>query len=101
MKTDEPEFIIGRHPAVMALKSDQEINKVFIQKDLKADIIGQIVKLAKKRHLVISNVPKNKLDQMTNHQNHQGLHWQLRLTGMQRLTICLPTPKNMKRHRFS
>lgn len=73
MKTDEPEFIIGRHPAVMALKSDQEINKVFIQKDLKADIIGQIVKLAKERHLVISNVPKNKLDQMTNHQNHQGV----------------------------
>ena len=73
MKTDEPEFIIGRHPAVMALKSDQEINKVFIQKDLKADIIGQIVKLAKERHLVFSNVPKNKLDQMTNHQNHQGV----------------------------
>lgn len=34
MKTNEEnsEFIIGRHPAMAALKSDQEINKVFIQK---------------------------------------------------------------------
>ena len=34
MKTESNDFIIGRHPAVMALKSDQEINKVFIQSGL-------------------------------------------------------------------
>lgn len=73
MNNDAPEFIIGRHPAVAALKSDQEINKVFIQKGLKTDAISQIVKLAKERRLVISNVPKTKLDQMVNHQNHQGV----------------------------
>lgn len=73
MNNDSPEFIIGRHPAVAALKSDQEINKVFIQKGLKTDAISQIVKLAKERRLVISNVPKTKLDQMVNHQNHQGV----------------------------
>ena len=72
MNNDSPEFIIGRHPAVAALKSDQEINKVFIQKGLKTDAISQIVKLAKERRLVISNVPKTKLDQMVNHQNHQS-----------------------------
>ena len=32
MPSETPEFIIGRHPAVAALKSDQEINKVFIQR---------------------------------------------------------------------
>ena len=73
MNNDSPEFIIGRHPVVAALKSDQEINKVFIQKGLKTDAISQIVKLAKERRLVISNVPKTKLDQMVNHQNHQGV----------------------------
>lgn len=67
------EFIIGRHPAVAALKSDQEINKVFLQKGLKTDAISQIIKLAKQRRLVISNVPKTKLDQMVDHQNHQGV----------------------------
>lgn len=73
MNNDAPEFIIGRHPAVAALKSDQEINKVFIQKGLKTDSISQIIKLAKERRLVISNVPKTKLDQMVDHQNHQGV----------------------------
>ncbi len=67
------EFIIGRHPAVAALKSDQAVNKVFIQKGLKSDALGQIIQLAKERQLIISNVPKAKLDQMTDHQNHQGV----------------------------
>ncbi|MBB1062906.1 23S rRNA (guanosine(2251)-2'-O)-methyltransferase RlmB [Limosilactobacillus fastidiosus] len=73
MKNDNSEFIIGRHPAVMALKSDQEINKVFIQSGLKSDAISQIIKLAKEKRLVVSNVPKTKLDQMSDHQNHQGV----------------------------
>lgn len=73
MKSENNEFIIGRHPAVMALKSDQEINKVFIQSGLKSDAISQIIKLAKEKRLVISNVPKTKLDQMSDHQNHQGV----------------------------
>ena len=73
MKTESNDFIIGRHPAVMALKSDQEINKVFIQSGLKSDAISQIIKLAKEKRLVISNVPKTKLDQMSEHQNHQGV----------------------------
>lgn len=69
----QSEFIIGRHPAVMALKSDQEINKVFLQKGLKADAIAEIIHLAKGRQLIISNVPKTKLDQLTAGQNHQGV----------------------------
>ena len=73
MKTESNDFIIGRHPAVMALKSDQEINKVFIHSWLKSDAISQIIKLAKEKRLVISNVPKTKLDQMSDHQNHQGV----------------------------
>ncbi|WP_137597912.1 23S rRNA (guanosine(2251)-2'-O)-methyltransferase RlmB [Paucilactobacillus kaifaensis] len=70
---NELDFIIGRHPAVEALKSEQEINKVFLQESLTSDAIKEIVQLAKKRRLVISSVPKNKLDQMTNRQNHQGI----------------------------
>ncbi len=73
MKSENNEFIIGRHPAVMALKSEQDINKVFIQSGLKSDAISQIIMLAKEKRLVISNVPKTKLDQMSDHQNHQGV----------------------------
>ena len=73
MKTENTDCIIGRHPAVMALKADQEINKVFVQAGLKADAIAEIIKLAKQKRLVVSTVPKTKLDQLTDHQNHQGV----------------------------
>lgn len=67
------DFIIGRHPAVSALKSQQTINKVFIQEGLKADAIHDIVKLAEKRKLIVSQVPKHKLDHLSDGQNHQGV----------------------------
>ena len=73
MKTENTDFIIGRHPAVMALKADQEINKVFVQAGLKADAIAEIIKLAKQKRLVVSTVPKTKLDQLTDHQHHEGV----------------------------
>lgn len=67
------DFIIGRHPVEAALDSDQQINKVFIQEGLRADAIKEIEASAKERHLVISQVPKQKLDLMTDGQNHQGV----------------------------
>ncbi|MCF6515642.1 23S rRNA (guanosine(2251)-2'-O)-methyltransferase RlmB [Lactobacillus sp. S2-2] len=77
MKNNETDadFIIGRHPVVSALKSDQSINKLFLQNGIKSDddTIKKIVKLAKERHLVISNAPKQKLDLMSDNQNHQGV----------------------------
>jgi 23S rRNA (guanosine2251-2'-O)-methyltransferase len=69
------EFVIGRHPVVAALKSDNPVNKLFIQSGIKDDdnIISEIMKLAHKKRLVISKVPKQKLDKLSNNQNHQGV----------------------------
>ena len=76
MKTnDQSEFIIGRHPVVSALRGKQEINKVFLQNGIKKDekSVEEIIKLAKQKHLVISTVPKQKLDLLSDNQNHQGV----------------------------
>lgn len=75
MKNNE-DFIIGRHPVVAALRNpNQDINKVFLQSGISKDdeTVRTILTLAKGRHLVISNVPKSKLDLMSDHQNHQGV----------------------------
>lgn len=53
--------------------SGQTINKVFIQAGLKADALNEIIKLAKKQNLIISQVPKSKLDLLADRQNHQGV----------------------------
>ncbi|MCK8607622.1 23S rRNA (guanosine(2251)-2'-O)-methyltransferase RlmB [Apilactobacillus ozensis] len=73
--SDQSDFIIGRHPVVSALRGKQEINKVFLQNGIKKDekSISEIIKLAKQKKLVISVVPKQKLDILSDHQNHQGV----------------------------
>ena len=73
MAEEQHDFVIGRHPAVAALRSQQAINKVFLQSGLKSEAIDEIRQLAQRRHLVISEVPKQKLDLLTDHQNHQGV----------------------------
>ena len=69
----QPDFVIGRHPAMASLKSGHSINKVFIQEGLKSESIGQIIAKAKKQGLVIQRVSKSKLDTLANGQNHQGV----------------------------
>ena len=69
------DFVIGRHPVVAALQAQQEANKLFIQTGINEQdpVIANALKLANKQHLVISKVPKQKLDLMTDRQNHQGI----------------------------
>lgn len=67
------EFVIGRHPVREALDSNREINKLFIQDGISGRAIDDIIGLAKRQKIVISNVPKSKLDTLSEHQNHQGV----------------------------
>lgn len=67
------EFVMGRHPVKEALQSDREINKVFVQEHISGRAIDDIVRLAKKNKLVVSFVPKSKLDKLVDYQNHQGV----------------------------
>ena len=67
------EFVIGRHPVKEALNSDREINKLFVQEGQGGRPIEQIIQLANKKKIVISYVPKSKLDTLSDYQNHQGV----------------------------
>ncbi|MBD5070018.1 MAG: 23S rRNA (guanosine(2251)-2'-O)-methyltransferase RlmB [Lactobacillus sp.] len=73
MMPENEDFVIGRHPAVAALKSKQAVNKVFLQSGLKADAIKEIALLAKKKGVIVNQVPKAKLDLLADGQNHQGV----------------------------
>lgn len=70
-KTEE--FVMGRHPVKEALQSDREINKVFVQEHISGRAVDEIVRLAKSQRLVVSFVPKSKLDKLVDYQNHQGV----------------------------
>ncbi|WP_082404042.1 23S rRNA (guanosine(2251)-2'-O)-methyltransferase RlmB [Lacticaseibacillus sharpeae] len=72
---DDSEFIFGRHAVQEALRegSAATINKLFVQSELKGDQIHDIVKTAQTKKIIVSQVPKSKLDLLSDRGNHQGV----------------------------
>lgn len=69
------DFVFGRHAGIDYLKTHgaDRINKVFLQHGVQEDFANQVYSLAKKKRLVVQEVPKNKLDRLVQGENHQGL----------------------------
>lgn len=63
----------GRNAVIELLKSDKVINKIMILKGERQGSINEIIKLAKQKGVVISEVDKNKLDQLSETKHHQGV----------------------------
>lgn len=63
----------GRNAVIELLKSDRVINKIMIAKGERQGSINEIIKLAKQKNLVISEVDKNKLDLLSETKHHQGV----------------------------
>ena len=71
-----PEVVFGIHAVQELLKSDralQKVNKVYLQKNLHSGSLTRINQRAQALHLVVQAVPKNKLDDLSDHGNHQGV----------------------------
>ncbi|MGO2082196.1 23S rRNA (guanosine(2251)-2'-O)-methyltransferase RlmB [Vagococcus sp.] len=74
----------GRHATIEALKAKRG-NKLFLQEDLKSANIEELKQLAAEYTVAVKWVKKQKLDEMTNHENHQGIV--LRTTPFEYLTL--------------
>ncbi|MCH1626102.1 23S rRNA (guanosine(2251)-2'-O)-methyltransferase RlmB [Fredinandcohnia quinoae] len=66
------DYIIGKNPVIEALKSEREINKIWIAEGSVRGQMTQITSLAKENHVLVQFVPKKKIDQMVEG-NHQGV----------------------------
>ena len=65
--------IFGRNPVIEALRSDSEINKIYLAKGELQGSAKEIVALAKEKGVQIQTVERAKLDQMFPKENHQGV----------------------------
>ena len=63
----------GRNSVTELLKSGKDINKLYVQKKEKHGSINEIIKLAKQNKVVITELDRAKLDQMSESHNHQGV----------------------------
>lgn len=64
--------IAGRHAVRELLRSDSDINKIFIQDSVNKHQLNDIFDLAKRKKVVIQKVHKNKIDDLTE-EKHQGV----------------------------
>ncbi|MGI6778123.1 MAG: 23S rRNA (guanosine(2251)-2'-O)-methyltransferase RlmB [Acetivibrionales bacterium] len=70
---DNTDILGGRNPVLEALKSDRSINKILIAKGYREGSINQIIALAKEKGVVVQEVEKTKLDNMSEGLRHQGV----------------------------
>lgn len=63
------EFIIGKNPVLEALKSERDINKIWIAEGSQKGQMSQVIGLAREKGILVQFVPKKKIDQMV-----EGIH---------------------------
>jgi 23S rRNA (guanosine2251-2'-O)-methyltransferase len=73
MSEENIDQVEGRNAVRELLNSGRDINKIFIQKGERHGSILEIIAKAKEGKLLIQEVDKNKLDQMAQSDNHQGV----------------------------
>ncbi|MBM7588325.1 23S rRNA (guanosine2251-2'-O)-methyltransferase [Bacillus pakistanensis] len=66
------EFIAGKNPVMEALKSNREINKIWIAEGSQKGAMQQLMRLAKESNVLVQFVPKQKIEQMVS-EHHQGV----------------------------
>lgn len=71
---DEAEgmLILGRNPVIEALKADKLIDILFVNPEAGGSI-GQIIKMAKDKSIVVKEVSEQKLSNMAKGASHQGV----------------------------
>ncbi|MBP1588141.1 MAG: 23S rRNA (guanosine(2251)-2'-O)-methyltransferase RlmB [Clostridia bacterium] len=69
---NEQELVYGRNSVLEALRSGRSINKILYCGDL-AGSMGTIFTLARDRNIIVTKVPREKLDLLTDGKNHQGV----------------------------
>ncbi|KXG08713.1 putative TrmH family tRNA/rRNA methyltransferase [Anoxybacillus sp. P3H1B] len=66
------DLIIGKNPVLEALKSEREVNKIWVAEGAQRGAMQSVIELAKQQKVIVQYVPKKKLDQMVDG-NHQGV----------------------------
>lgn len=70
--TKEQEWIGGKNPVLAALKSDRDLNKIWVAEGLNKQTYQEIMDYASKQKIVVQTVPRKRLDQMVDIP-HQGI----------------------------
>lgn len=65
--------IYGRNPVSELIKSDKDIDKIYVNKELMDGSLRSIIKMAQDRRIIVSYCTREKLDEMSETTKHQGI----------------------------
>lgn len=65
------DFIYGTRAIIEAIESGKELDKLFIQKDLKNELTAELLQICRDHSVPVQRVPVEKLNRITR-KNHQG-----------------------------
>ncbi len=72
-KEEYQDRVEGRNAVIELLESGRDINKILIAKGERHGSINKIIAMAKERKILLSELERNKLNQIAESQNHQGV----------------------------
>lgn len=94
----DEQYVVGRNPVLELLKSDKQIDKLYVLKGDLQGSINKILGMANDKNIIVQQVDKKKLDSMSEGNAHQGIA--ALVTGYEYSTIEaileLATSKNEK-----
>lgn len=73
MSQDNNEIIAGRNAVFEALRAERPLNKIIMQEGARGGSLGEILTMAKERHIPVENAKQEKLDKLAVGIRHQGI----------------------------
>lgn len=67
------QYVVGRNPVLELLKSDRQIDKLYVLKGELHGSINKILGIARDKNIVVQQVDKKKLDSISEGNAHQGV----------------------------
>lgn len=67
-----PTTIFGKRAIIEAINSGSTLSKIYLQNGLRGNLFFDLVRLIESKKILLSFVPKEKLDQLSKRKNHQG-----------------------------
>lgn len=67
------QYVVGRNPVLELLKSDRQIDKLYVLKGELQGSINKILGIARDKNIIIQQVDKKKLDSISEGNAHQGV----------------------------
>jgi len=83
------DIVYGRHPVYEVLQSGRSVDRVWIARDARGELIGELRKVCKERKIPVLNVPTQRMRQLVKG-NHQGVIAFLSEVEFQQLEDILP-----------